>query len=81
MKRLMFKVLFPAMRIGPNGITIADMTPSYVGPTRLMANNKLPPIVGGVHIEGGTKAGNKWVGCTYSKPPFVIPGYGEVVEV
>ena len=81
MNRLIFKVLVPAMRVGPNGVAVQDSTKNYVAPTSSLPGGKLPPIIGGAHVIVGTKVGNKWMGCTYIKPPFGVPGFGEVEVV
>ncbi len=78
MGRLVFKVMVPAMMPGQLGAPMPDPMPSYMGAPS--PTGHLPPFIGGAIIVGGTKIGNKWMGCTYTKPPFAIPGFGEVEE-
>ena len=73
-----FKVWMPA-RITPDmadpGNT--DPIPRYDGMG--------PPVRAGVPLQygpaivtPGQQIGNRWYGCTYFRPPYVIPGLGEI---
>ena len=79
MGTLVFKVMVPAMMPGAHTGPKPDAMKMYVGGTP-MPNGHLPPQIGGALVIGGTKVGDKWMGCTYTKPPFVIPGFGEIEE-
>lgn len=75
MQQIKFKVIAPAQMVQPIG-PIPDGTPTYMG--TLMPTGQLPPSLGGALLSGGSRVGNKWLGVTYTKPPYVIPGIGEV---
>lgn len=79
MKHIVLKVLVPAKMQNSAVGVISDPTPSYMAIS--LANGMRPPTLGAAVVTGGTKVGNKWLGCTYTKTPFDIPGYGEVEEV
>jgi hypothetical protein len=64
--------------LGPAGVQ-PDYQPTYDG--ALMPNNTLPVSFSGAVVTGGQKVGKRWLGCTYIRPPFVIPGFGEVEEM
>lgn len=76
MPRVFFKVLVPAMMPSVTG-PVPDPKPRYDGGMTLPNGDK-PVNIGQAVITGGTKVGNKWMGCTYINPPFTIPGFGEV---
>ncbi len=80
MPMLRFKVLFPAMMppVGPQP-PMPDPMPMYAG--GISNGNQYMPAFGNAVVTGGAKYGNKWLGCMYICPPFVIPGVGEVEEV
>ncbi len=35
----------------------------------------------GANVFGGTQTGQAWAGCTYTRPPFVIPGVGQIDKI
>lgn len=79
MKQLRLNVLMPAMMPNHTGV-MPDPVPNYLIPAFL------PPGVRTINIGPalvtlGTKVGNKWLGCTYIKAPFVIPGFCEIEEI
>jgi len=78
MPRLTFKVVVPAMMPTHTGIT-PDPMPRYDGGVSLPSGG-IPVNFGQAIVTGGTKVGKKWMGCTYIKPPFTIPGFGEIEE-
>ena len=78
MNQLTFKVLVPAMMANPTG-TVPDPLGHYVGHSSLPSGAGTV-IFGQAVVTVGTKVGNKWMGCTYIKPPFTIPGFGEIEE-
>jgi hypothetical protein len=79
MGKLMLKVIVPAQM--HTGMTmVPDPMPQYIGAESLLANGLLPPMIAGATVIGGQKVGSKWMGCTYMKAPYVIPGFAEVEE-
>jgi hypothetical protein len=71
-----FTVTQPACQPSPPGGPVPDATPVYMGtaPNDMMFISAFGPAI----VTGGAKIGNKWVGCSYTAPPYVIPGRGDV---
>jgi len=77
MPRLMFNVLHPAMQPLMGSMPpMPDSQLVYSGSSA--GTDALPPTIGGAIVMGGSRVGDKWFGCTYIKPPFVIPGFGTI---
>jgi hypothetical protein len=71
-----FTVTVPAMSPQPPGGPVPDPVPVHMGsaPNDMM----FTPAFGAAIVTGGSKVGKKWINCTYTAPPYVIPGRGEV---
>ena len=80
MKHLVFNVMVPAMMAGPRGEAIPDKRPNYVGSMVVTDGAKVVNIAN-ARVTLGTKIGNKWMGCTYVAPPYVVNGFGVLEEV
>ncbi len=80
MGQLMIKVIVPA-QMHTGMMMVPDPMPQYIGTESLLPNGALPPVIAGATVIGGQKVGNKWLGCTYMKAPYVIPGFAEVEEM
>ena len=76
MPNLVFKVLVPAMMPHPPQGVVPDHMPRYDGTT--LPSGDAPITFGAAVVTGGTRVGSKWMGCTYIRPPYVIPGFGEI---
>ena len=71
-----FTVKSPAQKPSPPGPPVPDSSAVYQGTS--VNDMMFSPKFGPATVSGGTRVGNKWVGCTYVAPPFVIPGNGDV---
>lgn len=79
MGKLKFTVIAPAQMQGANGVVTPDPIPMYLGDS--LPNGGFNPNFSGAIITGGSKVGNKWMGCNYTKAPWVIPGLGTIEEM
>ena len=70
-----FTVTTPASQPGPAG-PVPDATGVYQGsaPNDMM----YAPNFGPAQVVGGSRVGKKWIGCSYTAPPYVVPGRGDV---
>lgn len=57
---------------------VSDPMPTYISHSAPHWTSTV--VIGQAHVTAGPKVGNKWMGCTYIRPPFTIPGFGELVE-
>ena len=82
MQRLKFTVQAPAMMPPPGpGAPVPDNIPVYFGPMSAVPLRPGVPVnIANATVILGTTVGNQYYGCTYTAPPFVIPGVG-VMEV
>lgn len=70
----------PAMQppMGTGG-PIPDPRPMYEG--MMTTPNIVPPSIGGAVVIPGKEVGGVWYGCTYTSPPYVIPGLGTIQKL
>ncbi|MFC5077934.1 hypothetical protein VTH8203_03504 [Vibrio thalassae] len=80
MGQLIVKVIVPA-QMHTGMMMVPDPMPQYIGTQSQLLNGTLPPVIAGATVIGGKKLGNKWMGCTYMKAPYVIPGFAEAEEI
>jgi hypothetical protein len=80
MPQLMFKVLHSAIKapVGPVP-SMTDPTPVYTGAGQPFEGRTFS--LSGAIVTPGRKVGKTWMGCTYLKPPYDIPGFGEIEEM
>jgi hypothetical protein len=78
-KRLLFVVKMPAQMPQAQGGAIPHSNPVHLG---FSVNEFVfAPVFGEAVVSGGSKVGDKWLGCTYTAGPYSIPGFGDVVPV
>lgn len=76
-QRLLFVVRTPARMPQAQGEPIPHSNPVHLGVS--VNDSVFAPVFGEAVVSGGSKVGDKWLGCTYTAGPYSIPGFGDVV--
>ncbi len=76
MSSTVFRVIAPARTADG----LPDPQPVYAGGA-VVASGDVRGHFSGANVFGGARVGQAWQGCTYTRPPFVNPGVGQIEQV